>query len=151
MRISTIAAGVAVVLVLCAVSFLVGVLAGGIVGPSPRAFIAAITTPDARPAASESALATPRYGYKLSAGCVFTPIGDTGVYFDPENRRRICVLPPEATIEPGSEPTPGEGAQIPPNCGVAPDQNIYCSPGWPMDFSFLQRLYERGELPLAKP
>lgn len=50
-------------------------------------------------AASESALATPRYGYELSAGCVFTPIDDTGLYFDPENRQRLCAVPPEFEVE----------------------------------------------------
>lgn len=147
MRSSWIIGGVVLVMILCAVSFSLGILAGRIVGPSPQAFVASITTPGTKPASSESALATPRYGYKLSAGCLFTPIDDTGVYFDPENRQRLCVLPPEATIEPGTEPTPGEGAQIPPNCGIAPDDNIYCSPGWPMDLMFLEGLYQRGELP----
>lgn len=134
-------------LTLCAVFFLMGILAGRIIGPSPRAFVASITTSDTLPAGSEAVLATPRYGYRLSAGCLFTPVDDTGLYFDPENRQRICVVPPEATIEPGTEPTPGEGAQLPLNCAVAPDQNVYCSPGWPLDASFLQRLYQRGELP----
>lgn len=150
MRIFAIVAGGVIVLALCVVSFLGGIFVGGIVGPSPRAFIASITTPDTRPAASESALATPRYGFKLSSGCLFTPIDDTGLYFDPENRQRLCVLPPESEIEPGTEPTPGEGAQIPLNCAVAPDQNIYCSPGWPLDATFLNTLYERGELPGAR-
>ncbi len=134
-------------LVVCAAFFLTGVLAGRIIGPSPRVFVASITTPDTQPAGNEAVLATPRYGYRLSAGCLFTPVDDTGLYFDPENRQRICAVPPESTIEPGFEPTPGEGAQLPLNCAVAPDQNVYCSPGWPLDAFFLRRLQQRGELP----
>lgn len=135
---------VAVVVLLCAASFLAGLRAG----PSPLpTYLASITTPDTRPAGSDAGLTTPRYGYRLSEGCLFTSVDDTGLYFDPQNRQRVCVVPPEATIEPGTEPTPGEGAQLPLNCAVAPDQSVYCSPGWPLDAFFLQRLYERGELP----
>ncbi len=148
MKVIAIVGGIMLALILCLTSFVVGILAGNIIGPSPRAFVASITMPDTRPASSESVLATPRYGYKLSAGCLFTPVDDTGLYFDPENRQRICAVPPEATIEPGTEPTPGEGAQLALNCAaVAPDHNIYCSPGWPLDAGFLARLYQRGELP----
>jgi hypothetical protein len=135
------------VLSLCAVSFVAGIRASRIVGPSPRAFVASITTPNTQPASREAVLATPHFGDRLSAGCLFTPIDDTGLYFDPENRQRICAVPPDVTIEPGTELTPGEGAQMPFNCAVAPDQNVYCSPGWALDAFFLQRLYERGELP----
>ena len=92
-------------------------------------------------------LATPGYGFLLSEGCLFVPVEDTGVYFDPDNRQRLCAVPPGFPIEPGTEPDPGSGATLPSNCGVAPDQTLYCSPGWPMDATFLRRLYQRGELP----
>lgn len=142
-----IVAGAVVVVFLCVASFGAGVFSGRIVGPSPRAFVASIKTPNTEPAASGAVLSTPRYGYGLSAGCLMVPVGDTGVYFDPENRSRLCSVPPGFPIEPGQEPTPSGGAQLPPNCAVAPDDTVYCSPGWDLDFYFLRSLYRRGELP----
>ena len=132
------------VLALCVVSF----LAGQRVGPSLRTYIASITTPNTRPAAASGAvLATPEYGLLLSENCLFVPVDDTGVYFDPKNRQRLCAVLPDSPMDPGTEPDPGSGAALPYNCGVVPDQTVYCSPGWTMDASFLQRLYQRGELP----
>jgi hypothetical protein len=146
-RIFAIVAGAVAVVLLCVASFGAGVFAGGIVGPSPQAFVTSITTPNTEPASSGAVLATPRYSYGLSASCRMVPVGDTGFYFDPENRSRLCSVPPRFPIEPGQEPTPSGGAQLPPNCAVTPDDTVYCSPGWELDFYFLRGLYRRGELP----
>ncbi len=105
--------------------------------------------PNTRTASSDAVLATPQYGYLVSERCLVVPVGDTGIYFDPENRARLCVVPPDFPVEPGTEPTPGEGAQLPLNCAVAPDQNVYCSPGWQLDAYFLEQIYQRGELPAS--
>ncbi len=86
----------------------------------------------------------PQSDYSVSEACVFVPVGDSGLYHDPASRSRICV-PPSGYEE---QPTVGGGGgQIPPNCAVAPDQTVYCTPGEALNAAYLEDLYYRGLLP----
>jgi hypothetical protein len=44
-----------------------------------------------------------------------------------------------------TEQTAGTGAAIPHSCAVAPDQTVYCSPGWQLD-AFLYQGKDAVEL-----
>ena len=83
-------------------------------------------------------------GYRISPECALWPVEGLNLYYSPVDPSILCVQAPDSNVQAGS-PLPS-GAEMPPNCDVAPDSVVYCLPEGQLTSDTLKAFYDRGEL-----
>jgi len=83
-------------------------------------------------------------GYAIAAGCALWSVEGRDLYYSPSDPEIICVQAPGSLIQVGSPLL--AGAEMPPNCDVAPDLVVYCVAGEQLTADTLRAFYDRGEL-----
>ena len=83
-------------------------------------------------------------GYVIAPECALWPVEGLDLYYSPVDPSILCVQAPDSPVQAGS-PLP-QGAEMPPNCDVAPDSVVYCVPGGQLTADTLKAFYDRGEL-----